>query len=132
MECIFALFILLLGAVWALDQYSKKNLDRRIDRASREGRAEELSCLIQIKIERQRKEMEAASQVEANRRYFDALLVLDAAENGVFLPDGERYFEALDQQDYHDFGYEEFGDDSHYYDDGYDPRLESEDHWGPV
>ncbi len=68
MEYIFGLFVLLLGAVWALDQYSKKNLDRRIDRASREGNAEELSRLIQIKIERQRREMEAASQAEANRR----------------------------------------------------------------
>ena len=131
MEYIFGLFILLLWAIWELDQYSQKNLDRRIDRASREGNTEELSRLIQVKMERQRREMDAVSQAEANQRYFDAFLVLDAADDGVFLPYGESVFDALNHQD--NSGPQYDGNiDEDYYEDAYDPEVESDNHWGPV
>lgn len=112
MEILFGLLLILIFVLWEIDRIIQRSIDRRIDRASREGNFDELTKLIQIKIKRQRKQRDAASRTEMDQRYLEALLILDAAENGVFLPDGERYFEALDQPEYREYDYDDYGDES--------------------
>lgn len=66
----------------------------------------------------------------------DALFVLMAAEDGVFVPGSERVFDRIDGSEHNSYSYSEVSDDNcdeeyeedrpDYYDDEY------QDHWGPI
>lgn len=56
-------------------------------------------------------------QAAEDQKYWEALIVLDAAEQGFFWPGGERVFEALDKPETESYRYT---DDWQDYDDYYD------------
>ena len=64
--------------------------------------------------------------------YLQAIVLLEMAEDGFFLPDGQRVFERLDNPDQYRQG--QFNDstcyEDEYYDDYYDEDSEYSDHWG--
>lgn len=59
-------------------------------------------------------------QAAEDQKFWEALIVLDAAEQGFFWPGGERVFEALDKPEMESYRYSDDWQDYDDYDDDYD------------
>jgi hypothetical protein len=83
------------GIVWLVQHLSKWNLERQIKQANQDGNAGELQRLNRLRNEREQNKRRAQRTGVADQRYFDAIMVLDAAEHGVFVPNPADYFDHL-------------------------------------
>lgn len=61
--------------------------------------------------------------------FLAAILLLEMADDGCFLPDGQQVFERLDHPDQYQFEDQDYFDDE-YYADYHDQDGEYLDHWG--
>jgi hypothetical protein len=115
MECIFFLFLMIFAVAWVVNELSEKNLDHRIEQALANNNFEEFKRLINLRIERQRKKVKSYRRAQADQRYLDAFLVLDAADDGIFVPGDENIFDELDPPE--DLYYDDYQDEEGYYTD---------------
>jgi hypothetical protein len=131
MECftfIILGFILFMGIAQVFDWIKGKNLDKQISEALENGNLSEYFRLVNLKNVKDNKLQGAQGNYPTDLDYLEAMIVLDAAENGVFFPEGQQVFERLDNRnpeyypEYEDEYYEEYYDE---YDEG-----EYSDHWG--
>jgi hypothetical protein len=108
---------------WLVQYLSDQNLERQINQARQAGNAEELQRLNRLRYEREQNKRRVQKASEADQRYFDAIMVLDAAEHGVFVPNPEQYFNRLGQDP---------ADDQYaaYYREDDDLRVADEDYRG--
>ena len=133
MECftfiIFG-FILIMGIAQAIDWIKEKSIEKQINEAIKEGNFCEYTRLVNLRNERDNKLKQAQENYPTDLDYYDAMIVLDAAENGIFFPNGHEVFEKLDNRNIDN--YDEYEYESDYYDEYYDDYNESEysDHWG--
>jgi len=131
MECftfIILGFILIMGITQAMDWLKGKNLDKQISEALENGNLSEYFRLVNLRNKRENKLQGAQGNYPTDQDYLEAIFVLDAAENGIFFPDGHQVFERLDKRNPEHYpAYEE-----EYYEEYYDEYDESEysDHWG--
>ena len=136
MDCftlIFASLIIIVGISEGIAKIRGKNLNKRISEALKKGDIHEYAKLINLRDKNEYQYQNANENYPSDMDYFEAMFILDAAEQGVFFPNGHEVFERLDNR--HIEHYEEFDDsfnDYEYYDDYYDEHdgPELDDHWG--
>ena len=113
--CILGFMALIGGIVWLIQRQSDQDLERQTQQALKNGNMQEFSRLSGIRLAREQKKRQAQRENAANQRYLDAIMVLDAAEHGVFVPDPEQVFDHLDgdpeddrEDSYEDYPAEEY------------------------
>jgi hypothetical protein len=97
--CFWGIFLLIAGVAWIIESSSSKKTGGLNNSRYR-----------------------AQNRVDPNKKYIDAIFVMDAAEHGVFVPGAERVFDELDQdeegeQEHSNNDWVDYGDDEDY---GYD------------
>lgn len=121
------LIFLIIGIAWLAQYLSKLNLEEQIRQAQGSGNTSELQRLNRIRCEKEQISRQFQKENAANQQYFDAIMVLDAAEHGVFVPNPEDYFNHLGEDqidrrgvyeyeldpadDYEDNSWDEYDDD---------------------
>jgi hypothetical protein len=115
--CIFGFIALIWGIVWLVQHQSDQELECQIQQASKEGNSRELRRLNSIRLEREQKKHQAQRENRANQRYMDAMIALDAAEHGVFVPNPEEVFDHLEEDPGDD--YENYPDEEDDYNERY-------------
>ena len=108
--CILGFMALIGGIVWLIQRQSDQDLERQTQQALKNGNMQEFSRLSGIRLAREQKKRQAQRENAANQRYLDAIMVLDAAEHGVFVPDPEQVFDHLDDdpEDDREDSYEDY------------------------
>lgn len=61
--------------------------------------------------------------------FLAAMLLLEMADDGYFLPDGQQVFERLDHPDQYQIDHTDYIEDD-YYNENYDHDSDYMDHWG--
>jgi hypothetical protein len=119
-----------MGIAQAIDWIKEKSFEKQINEAIKEGNFCEYTRLVNLRNERDNKLKQAQENYPTDLDYYDAMIVLDAAENGIFFPNAHEVFEKLDNRNIDN--YDEYEYESDYYDEYYDDYNESEysDHWG--
>lgn len=121
MDCISFFFIgliVLIGILQSIDWIREKMLDNKISSAASKGELSEYRRLLGIRHKRVTNISQANNNSQSDLDYIEAMVVLDAAENGVFFPDGHKVFERLDKRNYYD-DMETFIDDMDYFDEDF-------------
>ena len=130
MECftfiIFG-FLLIMGIAQAIDWIKEKSFEKQINEAIKDGNFNEYTRMVNLRNERENKLKRAQGIYPTDLDYYDAMIVLDAAENGIFSPNAHEVFEKLDNRNIDN--YDEYEYESDYYDEFYD-ESEYSDHWG--
>jgi alkanesulfonate monooxygenase SsuD/methylene tetrahydromethanopterin reductase-like flavin-dependent oxidoreductase (luciferase family) len=114
--CILGFMALIGGIVWLVQRQSDQDLERQTQQALKNRDMQEFSRLSSIRLAREQKKRRVQRENAANQRYLDAIMVLDAAEHGVFVPDPEQVFDHLDDDQENNYENEP-GDD--YEEDNY-------------
>ena len=114
--CIILFFVMICSIAWLAEYLTDQNLERQIKQARQAGNAEELQRLNRLRYEREQNKRRAQKASEADQRYFDAIMVLDAAKHGVFVPNPADYFDHLgddteNEEDYRNNYDEDRGND---------------------
>ena len=120
----FVLIFVVIMVAWTVDQWKKnekdRNLTERMQAAQREGDWPEFFRLNTDRESlRRQRALEDQRNARQNERAWEALLVLDMAENGIFIPGTEQVFDEMDRpvEDEHeepeyyadeDYGYDEW------------------------
>jgi hypothetical protein len=115
-ECIvgfFALFIGIAVIVGFIQNENDKDIDHRITIALNKLDSGEFSRLSAIKRDRELRRQQSQFIAQENQRYLEAIFVLDAAEQGVFFPDGGEVFYRLDDN----YNNDTSNNENNYYDD---------------
>ena len=131
MECFTILFlgiIMIIGVAQLVKRSNDRNLQKQIKAAVKRGDYVEYIRLSNLRNKRENKLQGAQGNYPTDLDYLEAMIVLDAAENGIFFPGGHQVFERLDRRNPEK--YPEYEDE--YYEEYYDEYDESEysDHWG--
>ena len=131
MECFTILFLGILsiiGVAQLVKRSNDRNLQKQIKAAVKRGDYVECIRLSNLRNRRNDKLQGAKGNYPSDLDYLEAMIVLDAAENGVFFPDGHQVFERLDNRNPEH--YPEY--EQEYYEESYDEYDEGEysDHWG--
>ena len=94
----FFIFLLFFGAVWLYQKWGEKELDKKIKRAWQNHDYLNYPILIEEKRKKFQEREVAKRQATQDHKYLDALITLDAAEHGIFLPRDEEVFNTLDEE----------------------------------
>ena len=121
--CILGFFLLIGGIIWLVQRQSEQDLARQTQQALKDGNMGEFSRLTSIRLEREKKMRQAQQANAANQRYMDAIMVLDAAEHGVFVPNPEQVFDQLDDDPDNDYQDDSENDDDDYNSPGEDDNY---------
>lgn len=123
MDCISFFFIgliVLIGISQSIDWIREKMLDNKISSVASKGELSEYRRLLGIRHKRVANISQANNNSQSDLDYIEAMVVLDAAENGVFFPNGHKVFERLDKRNYYDdidYFDEDFYDEDDYFDE---------------
>ena len=132
MEACFMGFILLIcGIAWLVQHLSDQDLESQIRRASLDGNTSDLQRLYRIRREKEQKKRQAQQRAAAvDQGYMDAIMVLDAAEHGVFVPNPEQYFDHLGEDPADDYEDDRWDNDESRNNDDDNSRDQYEDDRG--
>ncbi|HMD89974.1 MAG TPA: hypothetical protein VKF38_12500 [Anaerolineaceae bacterium] len=122
-SCIILFFVMICSIAWLAEYLTDQNFERQIKQARQAGNAEELQRLNRLRYEREQNKRRAQKASAADQRYFDAIMLMDAAKHGVFVPNPQQYFDRLGQDPADD------QDDGYRREDG-DFRVDDEDYRG--
>lgn len=133
MDCItffFGISIIFMGIAWIVNSRREKILDEKISIALKNNNFSEYNELIKQRYGN--KNRYSNNNYESDLDYFEAIFILDAAEQGIFFPNGHRVFERLGNNNIvNSDNYDDY--DEEYYDGDYadyEEDLEHSDHWG--
>ena len=135
MECFtFLVFgiLMIIGAAQVLDWIKDSSLRDQISAAFKKGDYDEYTRLVNLRENRKPKVYPAQDNFPSDLDYLGAMVILNMAEDGYFLPGGHQVFERLDNinheryDEYEDLSYYDDGD----YDEFFDQDSEYSDHWG--
>jgi hypothetical protein len=88
---------IIFGIIWIYKQYKEAKMESEIEQAKKNHDYLTEFRLIQQQRAQENERRQAQLQDAPDQKYLDALLVLDAAEHGIFIPGDEEVFHALDE-----------------------------------